>query len=77
MSVDHAFLAGVGLFEGLGDVALDDVLSAATPRRVPAGFALFEQGEAPRALPLVTQGRVKVGHLSPDGRPLAFAQKAD
>jgi CRP/FNR family transcriptional regulator, nitrogen oxide reductase regulator len=73
MSVDRAFLGRVRLFEGLEDDALDDVLSAATPRRVPAGFALFEQGEAPRALSLVTQGRVKVGHLSPDGRPLTVA----
>src|SRR4051794_27242663 len=45
MPVDRAFLGRVRLFEGLEDDTLDDVLSAATPRRVPAGFALFEQGE--------------------------------
>src|SRR4029453_7157405 len=73
MSVDRAFLGRGMLFGGLEDAALDAVLSPAPPRRPPAGFALSEQDEAPRALSLVTQGRVKVGHLSPDGRSLTVA----
>ena len=73
MSVDYAFLERVKLFEGLDAASLDHILSAATPSRVSAGATLFEQGDDARWLPLITEGRVKIGHLSPDGRPLTVA----
>lgn len=73
MSADRAFLERVRLFEGLDATAFNDVLAASTSRRLPTGATLFTQGDEPRWLPLITDGRVKIGHVSPDGRPVTIA----
>ena len=70
---DHLkLLAGVGLFAGLDANPLEAVLEAATVRRLAAGAVLLEQGDAPRWLYLIVEGRLKVGHMSPDGKPLTL-----
>src|SRR5690348_724192 len=63
MSIDRASLEQVKLFEGLDAAALDAILGAAISRRVPASAILFNQGDEPRWLSLITDGRVKVGHI--------------
>lgn len=69
-SFGSAGLARVPLFEGLDAAALDAILAAATRRRIAAGTAVFEQGEEPCWLPLVAEGRLKVGRSAPGGQSL-------
>ena len=71
MPTHHSFVQRAKLFEGLDAASLETILAAATPRRVPKGGALFEQGDKPFWLALITEGRIKIGHVAPDGRTLA------
>lgn len=73
MSMDRAFLEQAALFEGLDAASRNAALNAAAARCVPAGATLFQQGDEPRWLPLITDGRVKIGRIAPDGRPLTVA----
>src|SRR3954470_5878705 len=71
MSTDRSFVQQAKLFEGLDAASLDTILAAATPRSVPRGATLFKQGDKPCWPTLITQGRMKIGHVAPDGRTFA------
>src|SRR3954468_2950622 len=72
MPDDRFFVQQAKLFEGLDAASLDTILAAATSRRVPRGATLFKQGDKPGWLALITEGRMKMGHVVPDGRTLAI-----
>jgi CRP/FNR family transcriptional regulator, nitrogen oxide reductase regulator len=71
-AADRKLLARVGLFNGLDAGPLAAVIQAATVRRLPPGAVLLEQGDEPRWLYLIVEGRLKIGHMSPDGKPLTL-----
>src|SRR5689334_13660210 len=73
MSSDRALLEQAPLFSGLDARSLEAVLAVATPRRLSSGATVFEQGDEPRWLPLITEGRLRIGRISPEGRPLTVA----
>jgi CRP-like cAMP-binding protein len=61
-------LKQVGLFAGLDEVHLREVLARGGRRRFESGQTLFLQGGPARGLYVVLRGRVKVFKLSPKGR---------
>src|SRR3954452_3596553 len=71
MSTDRSYVQQAKLFEGLDAASLDTILNLATPRSVPRGATLFKQGDEPCWLTLITEGRLKIGLVAPDGRTLA------
>ena len=66
---DPADVAAAPLFQGLGPDALRDAVALARPRRLPAGAALFRQGDPAGHLHLLLHGRLKVAQEAPDGAP--------
>lgn len=52
-------LRGVDLFDGLSDADLAEWVALAHTRRVPAGEIIAEQGEEPRGLQLLLDGRAQ------------------
>jgi CRP-like cAMP-binding protein len=72
VAANRKLLARVGLFAGMDAGALDVVLDAATTRRLASGAVLLKQGDEPRWLYLIVDGRLKIGHMSPEGKPLTL-----
>ncbi|MFC0012702.1 Crp/Fnr family transcriptional regulator [Devosia nitrariae] len=54
----------------MSDADLDRMLDQATVRRVPAGEAVFEQGQKATAFFLLLHGRLKVMQVTPDGQQI-------
>jgi CRP-like cAMP-binding protein len=65
---DRSVIQHLDLFGGLDGAALDDIVGAARPRRVPKGESLFKQGEAPHGLFVLLDGRLKAVQLTADGQ---------
>jgi CRP/FNR family transcriptional regulator len=61
--------------DGLGDVALADVLGRAQELRVPAGTQMFGEGSPCRQFPLVLEGSIRVSKCS-EGRELPLYRVA-
>ncbi len=68
MSEAATFLRRLPLFGALSDGALAAVAERTVARSVPAGSALFREGEPCRGLYVVMTGRVAVYRASADGR---------
>lgn len=66
--IDRSLLAGVALFEGLGDDALAAIAGAAASRHLERGDLLFRQGEPADELFVVQAGRLAIATRSIDGR---------
>ena len=58
------------MFEKLSDAELENLLSRATLRRVPAGEAVFEQGQKATQFFLLLHGRLKVTQVTADGQQI-------
>ena len=67
-AAERALLRGVDIFAGLDDRALDDVLRAAERRRIAKGDTVFDQGEEARAFYVLTEGRLRVTQVTPEGQ---------
>lgn len=65
-----ATLAGLELFRGLGDAALDAARRNARARRVAKGTRLFAQGDAARRCHALIHGRIKIAQSGLDGQQL-------
>jgi CRP-like cAMP-binding protein len=66
------FLRQVPLFAGLGEPALNRLAQASHLRRVPAGFVLFNQGDAGTAAYIVQSGSITIVVNTPDGHELVL-----
>jgi CRP-like cAMP-binding protein len=55
------------LFRGFAPAVVDEILSAASSRRLEAGEVLFRQGDPVEALFVVESGRLKLAQVTPDG----------
>lgn len=70
MRVDIAVLKSIQMFSGLSEEELDCIRSLATPREVPAGSTVFEQGAAATHFFLLAGGRLKVTQVTTDGQQI-------
>lgn len=72
-------LAGVSLFEGLDFKALADVAAAAGSIEKERSEVFFRQGQAAHSLFVITQGRVKVTQITPEGHQIVvrYAGKSE
>lgn len=61
-------LAQAALFRGLPDPELKTILEAAGRRRVEAGAFFFHQDDPAHALYVLTEGRVRLSQVTPDGQ---------
>ncbi|WP_322994290.1 Crp/Fnr family transcriptional regulator [Castellaniella sp.] len=70
MAMDRSVLRGMALFEAMSDTQLDRLTGSGTPRRVPQGEPVFEQGEAATSFYLLLHGRLKVTQVTRDGQQI-------
>ncbi|GAB3587780.1 Crp/Fnr family transcriptional regulator [Calidifontibacter terrae] len=56
------------LFAALDDQAAEDLLESMTRTKVPRGQELFHEGDQGDSLYVITEGKVKLGRRSQDGR---------
>ncbi len=68
MAVDLNLLRSFALFRQLDDRALERLVARASPRRVAAGEAVFEQGAPAGRFYLLVSGRLKVTQVTADGQ---------
>ncbi|GLQ56614.1 Crp/Fnr family transcriptional regulator [Devosia nitrariae] len=68
--IDRSLVRALPLFARMSDADLDRMLDQATVRRVPAGEAVFEQGQKATAFFLLLHGRLKVMQVTPDGQQI-------
>nr|CAA9330213.1 MAG: cAMP-binding proteins - catabolite gene activator and regulatory subunit of cAMP-dependent protein kinases [uncultured Nocardioidaceae bacterium] len=66
--MDNDVLRQAPLFSGLDDVAAASLRSSMTDVRLRRGEALFREGDSGDRLYVVTDGKVKLGRSSADGR---------
>jgi CRP-like cAMP-binding protein len=65
-------LAGVPLFRGLTSDALARVVELASSRRTSAGEFFFNEGDEAEAMFVLTDGRVKLTQLTPEGHQIVL-----
>lgn len=65
--IDPSVLANVPLFTAVEPLVLTDVLSVARLRRVQAGGFYFHENDPATHLYVLTQGRLKITQLTPEG----------
>jgi CRP-like cAMP-binding protein len=70
MLPDRTVLRGLAIFERLGDLELDDILSGATSRLYPVGTNLFEQGGEALQFYVLVHGRLRVTQLTAHGEQI-------
>lgn len=63
----HRYLQEVGLFQGLTDAELTAVARAGQHRQVESDAFFFHQGEPATTLYVLTQGRVRLTQVTPEG----------
>jgi CRP-like cAMP-binding protein len=66
--VDDDVLRQTPLFSGLDDAAAASLLSSLSETRLRRGETLFREGDTGDRLYVVTEGKIKLGRSSPDGR---------
>ncbi|MBP2234926.1 CRP-like cAMP-binding protein [Sinorhizobium kostiense] len=70
MKIDRSVVRSLSLFDRMSDADLDRLLTHATPRRVPQGDAVFEQGQTATNFFLLLHGRLKVTQVTEDGQQI-------
>ena len=70
MKIDKSVVRKFSLFDKMNDESLDNLLSHASPRHVPAGEVIFEQGGAATAFYLLLHGHLKVTQVTPGGQQI-------
>ncbi|MGO9390381.1 Crp/Fnr family transcriptional regulator [Rhodoblastus sp.] len=68
--LDRSLIAGSPTFAGMSPESLDDILTQATPLRLPKGDAAFRQGEHADRFFLLLHGRLRVTRLNPQGQQM-------
>lgn len=66
------FLRSVALFSALPEAALDEIAARSQACAVEEGGFFFMQGDEVRAMYVLTQGRVKLTQVSPDGQQVGL-----
>jgi CRP-like cAMP-binding protein len=80
LTIDVADAVGKSaLFRGLGPAELDRIVASAGCRKLPRGAMLFQQGSEPAELYLLTDGWIKMTHVTRNGDQIAlrFMQRGD
>ena len=70
MKIDRAVVKALPLFDRMSDEDLDKLLGHASPRRVPQGDTVFEQGQPAVSFYLLLHGRLKVTQVTEDGQQI-------
>lgn len=73
MSIDDQFISRVPLFAGLNEEQYAALASRTGGVSLRRGEVLFEEGDPGDRLFIITEGKVKLGHTSPDGRESLLA----
>jgi len=68
--LDRSLIAGMPLFAGMTPDDLDRILQGARSQRVPAGSAVFEQGEEASSFFVLLDGHVRVVKTTPEGQQI-------
>lgn len=68
MTVEGNYISQVPLFEGLDEAQQNSLRSKMGQTTLRRGEVLFEEGEPGNRLYIITDGKVKLGHTSMDGR---------
>lgn len=68
MTVEGNYISQVPLFEGLDGAQQNSLRSKMGQTTLRRGEVLFEEGEPGNRLYIITEGKVKLGHTSMDGR---------
>ncbi|MBK9180282.1 MAG: Crp/Fnr family transcriptional regulator [Acidimicrobiales bacterium] len=71
--VDVSLLVGVQLLSALEPAELERIAASSTERTLRRSDVLFEEGDEPHELFVVTAGRIAVANRSPDGRESVLA----
>jgi len=66
--LDRSLIRSLPLFSDMNDAELDALLGPARSRRVPAGKAVFAQGQSAEEFFVLLHGRLKVTRVTPDGQ---------
>ncbi len=73
MTPEDQFISRVPLFAGLNEQQFAALASRASQASLRRGEVLFEEGEQGDRLFIVTEGKIKLGHRSNDGRESLIA----
>ncbi len=73
MSLDNQFISRVPLFAGLNEQQFAALAARTSSTSLRRGEVLFEEGELGDKLYIVTEGKIKLGHSSEDGRESLLA----
>lgn len=73
MSLDNQFISRVPLFAGLNEQQFAALAARTSHTSLRRGEVLFEEGEQGDRLFIITEGKVKLGHSSDDGRESLLA----
>ena len=68
MTVEGNYISQVPLFEGLDEEQQRSLRAKMGQTTLRRGEILFEEGEQGNRLYIITEGKVKLGHTSLDGR---------
>lgn len=68
MAIDISHVRNLPLFQNMDPAALSRLMTRATPRRIPQGETVFEQGADAVAFYLLLHGRLKVSQVTADGQ---------
>ncbi|WP_072343435.1 Crp/Fnr family transcriptional regulator [Actinomyces urinae] len=68
VTVEGNYISQVPLFEGLDEAQQNSLRSKMGQTTLRRGEVLFEEGEPGNRLYIITEGKVKLGHTSTDGR---------
>lgn len=70
--LDRSLIRGLALFEGMDEMALDDLLAVASGRRYAAGEVVFGQGQPATEFYVLLHGRLRVTQLTADGQQVVI-----
>ncbi len=73
MSLDNQFISRVPLFAGLNEQQFAALAARTSHTSLRRGEVLFEEGDQGDRLYIITEGKIKLGHSSTDGRESLLA----
>lgn len=73
MSLDNQFISRVPLFAGLNEQQFSALAARTSHTSLRRGEVLFEEGDLGDRLYIITEGKIKLGHSSDDGRESLLA----
>lgn len=73
MSLDNQFISRVPLFAGLNEQQFAALAARTSHTSLRRGEVLFEEGDPGDRLFIITEGKIKLGHSSDDGRESLLA----